>query len=26
MPILTDVGIELEGEPEMLDIHNIIQR
>ncbi len=26
MPILTDVGIELEGKPEMLEIHNIIQR
>jgi hypothetical protein len=26
MPILSDVGIELEGEPEMLDVHNIIQR
>lgn len=26
MPILTDVGVELAGEPEMLEIHNIIQR
>jgi len=25
MPILTDVGIELSGEPEMLEVHNIIQ-
>ncbi len=25
MPVLTDVGIELSGEPEMLDVHNIIQ-
>jgi hypothetical protein len=26
MPVLKDVGIELSGEPEMLEIHNIIQR
>jgi len=26
MPILSDVGIELEGKPEMLDVHNVIQR
>jgi hypothetical protein len=26
MPILADVGIELEGDPEMLAIHNIIKR
>jgi hypothetical protein len=26
MPVLKDVGIELSGEPEMLDIHNIIKR
>jgi hypothetical protein len=26
MPVLTDVGIELEGQPEMLEVHNIIQR
>ena len=26
MPILKDVGIELSGEPEMLEIHNIIKR
>jgi hypothetical protein len=26
MPILADVGIELEGDPEMLAIHNIIER
>jgi hypothetical protein len=26
MPVLTDVGIELSGEPEMLEIHNIIKR
>jgi hypothetical protein len=26
MPVLSDVGIELAGEPEMLEIHNIIQR
>jgi hypothetical protein len=26
MPVLKDVGIELAGEPEMLEIHNIIQR
>ena len=25
MPILTDAGVELAGEPEMLEIHNIIQ-
>ena len=26
MPVLKDVGIELSGEPEMLEIHNIINR
>jgi len=26
MPILTDAGVELAGEPEVLKIHNIIQR
>jgi quinol monooxygenase YgiN len=26
MPVLTDVGVELEGEPEILEIYNIIQR
>jgi hypothetical protein len=26
MPMLKDVGIELSGEPEMLEIHNIIKR
>src|SRR5205085_9433234 len=26
MPLLKDVGIELAGEPEMLEIHNIIKR
>jgi hypothetical protein len=26
MPILSDVGVKLAGEPELLEIHNIIQR
>jgi hypothetical protein len=26
MPVLKDLGIELAGEPEMLDVHNVIQR
>ena len=26
MPVLKDVGIELAGEPEMLEVHNIIER
>ena len=26
MPVLKDVGVELSGEPEMLEIHNIIRR
>ena len=26
MPVLKDVGIELSGEPEMLQVHNIIKR
>jgi hypothetical protein len=26
MPVLADVGIELSGEPEMLEIHNIMKR
>ena len=25
MPVLSEVGIELEGEPELLEIHNIVQ-
>ena len=25
-PIMTDVGVELAGDPEMLEIHNIVQR
>jgi hypothetical protein len=25
-PVLTDVGVELAGEPEMLKVHNIIER
>jgi hypothetical protein len=25
MPVLVDVGIELSGEPEMLEIHNILE-
>ena len=25
MPVLNDLGIELSGEPEMLEVHNIIQ-
>jgi hypothetical protein len=25
-PVLTDVGVELAGEPEVLEVHNIIQR
>jgi hypothetical protein len=25
-PVLTDVGVELAGEPEMLEVHNIIER
>jgi hypothetical protein len=25
-PVLTDVGVELAGEPEMLEVYNIIQR
>ncbi len=25
-PVLADVGVELAGEPEMLEVHNIIQR
>lgn len=25
MPILADVGIELAGEPELLDIHNVVK-
>jgi hypothetical protein len=26
MPILSDVGIEVAGEPEVLEIHNIVRR
>jgi hypothetical protein len=26
MPVLKDVGVELSGQPEMLEIHNIIKR
>jgi hypothetical protein len=26
MPVLKDVGIELRGEPEILEIHNLIKR
>jgi len=26
MPLLKDLGIELSGEPEMLEIHNVIKR
>ncbi|MCA1677512.1 MAG: hypothetical protein LC777_00465 [Actinobacteria bacterium] len=26
MPILAEAGIELEGEPEILEVHNIIKR
>ncbi len=26
MPLLKDLGIELSGEPEMLEIHNIVKR
>ena len=26
MPILTEIGIEFSGEPEILEIHNIIRR
>jgi hypothetical protein len=26
MPVLKEVGIELSGEPEMLEIHNIVKR
>lgn len=26
MPVLKDVGVGLSGEPEMLEIHNILQR
>ncbi len=26
MPVLKDVGVELSGEPEMLEVHNIIKR
>jgi hypothetical protein len=25
-PVLTDVGVELAGEPEMLEVYNIIER
>jgi hypothetical protein len=26
MPVLSDVGIELSGKPEVLEIHNILKR
>jgi hypothetical protein len=26
MPILTDIGVEFSGEPEILEVHNIIRR
>jgi hypothetical protein len=26
MPILTDIGIELSGEPEIVEVHSIIRR
>ena len=26
MPILTDVGIEFSGEPEIIEVHNVIRR
>jgi hypothetical protein len=26
MPVLKDVGVELSGEPELLEIHNVIKR
>jgi hypothetical protein len=26
MPLLKDVGVELRGDPEMLEIHNIVRR
>jgi hypothetical protein len=26
MPIMADIGIELSGEPEVLEVHNIIKR
>jgi hypothetical protein len=26
MPVLTDCGVELDGEPEMVEVHNIVQR
>jgi hypothetical protein len=26
MPILTDIGIEFSGEPEIVEVHNIIRR
>ena len=26
MPILTDIGIEFSGEPEILEVHNVISR
>jgi len=26
MPVLKDFGVELSGEPEMLEVHNIIKR
>jgi hypothetical protein len=26
MPILSDIGIELSGEPEILDVHNVVKR
>jgi hypothetical protein len=26
MPILTDIGIEFSGEPELIEVHNVISR
>jgi hypothetical protein len=26
MPVLTDAGVELDGEPELLEVHNLLQR
>jgi hypothetical protein len=26
MPILTDIGIEFSGEPEIFDVHNLVKR
>jgi hypothetical protein len=26
MPVLTDAGVELDGDPELLEVHNLLQR